>query len=176
MLTAEKMSQMILEIESMNNIGCTFDFKERYDVALPTLNALSLVTSIRSKIPACGDHCSRYQDCQWIPIFQKKKSKSKFKLSKTGEKLAADLANRSQSKEEIKDIILGVISKTIIVDVIQSLLMEHTNLTVERVVTEMLKQTKIYLQTIRTVLKDILDLMASLELIKFKEGLILSYV
>jgi hypothetical protein len=176
MLTAEKISQMILEIQSLENIGCTYDFKERFTVGLSTLHALGLVTSIRSKIPGCDSHCPRSLNCQWISIFERRKSKSKFKLSKTGEKLAADLGNNELSEEEINTLVLAAISKIAIVDVIQSLLMDHTNLTVEITVAELLKQTKVNLQTIRTALKDILDLLASLKIIKIKEGLIFSYV
>jgi hypothetical protein len=175
MLTAKKLSQMIIELQKLDDIGCIFDFKEKFKVSFSSIETLGLVTRIQRKIPACDDHCSRSSDCQWIPIFQKRKSRSKFKLTKIGKELAEVVENKEHSDEELKKIIHGFISKSVIIDIIQSMIIDQNNLTTEIIVTSILKQTNIKLQTIRTTLKDILDLMENLEIIHIKEGLLSSY-
>jgi len=176
LLTEEKLKEMILTIKNLDNIGCTYDFKDQFEVALTSLEALNLVTKISSKIPDCDEHCLKSNDCQWFSIYQKQKSKSKFKLTKTGEKFANDILENNLTSAELKSIILDVVSKALLVDTIQSVLIEQKNLTIEKLVTEILKQTNIDLRTIRIALMDILHLMESLEIIHLKEGLILTYV
>ncbi|NHK31775.1 MAG: hypothetical protein FK730_10520 [Asgard group archaeon] len=175
MLTAKKLSQIILELQSLDDIGCTYDFKERLEVSFSSIETLGLVTKIQRKIPACDDHCSKSSDCQWIPIFQKSKSRSKFKLTKLGKDLAEKVANKEHTDEELKRIIHGFISKSIIIDTVQSMIIDQNNLTTEKIVTGILNHTNIKLQIIRTALKDIFDLMENLEIIRIKEGLLSSY-
>jgi hypothetical protein len=175
MLTAKKLSQMIIELQNLDDIGCIFDFKDRFEISFSSIEALGLVTKIQRKIPACDDHCSKSSDCQWIPIYQKRKSRSKFRLTKLGKDLAEEVANKEHSDEELKKIIHGFITKSLIIDLIQSMIFDQNNLSTEKIVTSILEQTNIKLQTIRTTLKDIFDLMENLEIIRIKEGLLSSY-
>ena len=121
--------KMLSELLSLKEIGCTYDFKERFEVALSTLEVLDLVKVIRTKIPACGDHCER----------------------------------------TITDYLIN----SRIIDQISSLLIGESDLTKERLVTSLLKETKLSLQAIRTTIKDILDLLVSAQIIGIKEGTII---
>lgn len=166
---------MLTELLSLKEIGCTYDFKERFEVALAALEVLELVKLIRTKTPVCGDHCERYNDCKWIPIFQKKKSKSKYKLTKDGLALIDNLSSSSLSESKIQAVIIGFLISSRIVDQINSLLLGESNLTIERLVTSLLQETNLSLQAIRTTIKDILDLLVSAQLIGIKEGIIVKY-
>lgn len=166
---------MILELQSLNNIGCTYDFTDRFEVSLASLEALGLMSKIRTKIPDCDDHCLKSKDCQWISIYQKQKSKSKFKLTKTGEKLVNDLIIINQKEDKIESLILDAINQSVLVDIIQSMIIDQKSISAEKLITEILKQTNVNLQTIRMNLRDIFDLMESLEIIRIKEGLLLTY-
>lgn len=176
MLTVMNLHKMLVELLSLKEIGCTYDFKERFKVALSTLEVLDLVKVIRTKIPTCGDHCERYNDCIWIPIFQKRKSKSKHKLTKDGLSLLENLSADSLTDAEIQTTITNYLINSRIVDQINSLLIGESNLTKERLVTTLLKETNLSLQAIRTTIKDILDLLVSAQIIGIKEGTIVKYV
>jgi hypothetical protein len=167
---------MLLELFSLKEIGCTYDFKERFEVALSSLEVLGLAKIIRTKIPACGDHCERYNDCKWIPIFQNSKSKSKYKLTKDGLSLIDNLSSDSMTDPEVQTEISNYIISTPIVDQINSMLVGEPNLSIEKLVTALLKETNLSLQAIRTTIKDILDLLVSAQVIRIKEGTILKYV
>ena len=167
---------MLKELLSLKEIGCTYDFKERFEVALSALEVLDLVKVIRTKIPACGDHCERYNDCKWIPIFQKRKSKSKYKLTKEGLSLIENLSFDNLADSEIQKVIVNYLFSSRIVDQINSLLLGEPNLTIERLVTSLLKETNLSLQAIRIAIKDILDLLVSAQIIGIKEGVIMKYV
>ena len=175
MLTVKNLHKMLMELLSLKEIGCTYDFKERFEVALAALEVLELVKLIRTKIPVCGDHCERYNDCIWIPIFQKKKSKSKYKLTKDGLALIDNLSSSSLSESKIQEVIIGYLINSRIVDQINSMLLRESNLTIERLVTSLLQETNLSLQAIRTTIKDILDLLVSAQLIGIKEGTIAKY-
>ena len=170
------LNKMLKELVSLKEIGCTYDFKERFEVALSALEVLDLVKVIRTKIPACGDHCERYNDCKWIPIFQKRKSKSKYKLTKEGLSLIENLSFDNLADSEIQKVIVNYLFSSRIVDQINSLLLGEPNLTIERLVTSLLKETNLGLQAIRIAIKDILDLLVSAKLIGRKEGVIMKYV
>ncbi len=170
------LNKMLKELVSLKEIGCTYDFKERFEVALSALEVLDLVKVIRTKIPACGDHCERYNDCKWIPIFQKRKSKSKYKLTKEGLSLIENLSFDNLADSEIQKVIVNYLFSSRIVDQINSLLLGEPNLTIERLVTSLLKETNLSLQAIRIAIKDILDLLVSAQIIGRKEGVIMKYV
>lgn len=170
------LNKMLKELLSLKEIGCTYDFKERFEVALSALEVLDLVKVIRTKIPACGDHCERYNDCKWIPIFQKRKSKSKYKLTKEGLSLIENLSFDNLADSEIQKVIVNYLFSSRIVDQINSFLLGEPNLTIERLVTSLLKETNLSLQAIRIAIKDILDLLVSAQTIGIKEGVIMKYV
>lgn len=170
------LNKMLKELLSLKEIGCTYDFKERFEVALSSLEVLALVKVIRTKTPACGDHCERYNDCKWIPIFQKRKSKSKYKLTKEGLSLIENLSFDNLTDSEIQKVIVNYLFSSRIVDQINSLLLREPNLTIERLVSSLLKETNLNLQAIRIAIKDILDLLVSAQIIGIKEGVIMKYV
>ncbi|MCE7746250.1 MAG: hypothetical protein GPJ52_14060 [Candidatus Heimdallarchaeota archaeon] len=104
-----------------------------------------------------------------------KKSKSKHKLTKDGLSLLENLTADSLTDAEIQTTITYLINSRI-VDQINSLLIGESNLTKERLVTTLLKETNLSLQAIRTTIKDILDLLVSAQIIGIKEGTIVKYV
>jgi hypothetical protein len=175
MLTAIKLKTVLQELLATNEIGCTYDFIERHGLALSSLETLGYVKVIRSRIPACGDHCEKFNDCQHISLFEKRKSKSKYKLQEKGIKLLKRLDMLSTEEdviEEVKnELMLGELF-----DIIQSLLLDAPEgLTVEQLVTSTLKQTKLSLTIIRTTFKDIIDLLFSVGLLAKKEGILSTY-
>ncbi len=174
MLTVQKLRKMLLELLALKEIGCTYDFKERFEVALTPLEVLGLVKVIRTKIPDCGDHCERYNNCQWIPIFQKSKSKSKFSLTKEGLALAENLSSESISDSEALAIISDYLLGLSIIDQIISLLLGAGTLSIEKLVSTLLKEINLDFLIIRTTLRDILDLLVSTGTIGIYEGTIIT--
>jgi hypothetical protein len=175
MLTVDTLIHIILEFHELEDLGCTFDFKERFSVALATLEILGLTNRIKTKIPDCSSHCDKTNDCQWIPIYQKRKSRSKYRLTKAGKNLAAILSQYNTDKVKQRDAIYNSISNIAIVDIINSLLLDNTALTTEILISEILNQSRLQLWTLRITLQDILTLLESLEIIQRKEGLIYAY-
>jgi hypothetical protein len=176
MFTVKKLQKILLELVSLKEIGCTYDFKDRFEVGLHSLEVLSLTKVIRTKIPACGDHCECYNDCKWEPIFQKRKSKSKFRLTKEGLTLAENLSSDCIDDSELVSVVTTYLLGSSIVDQINSMLLGVENLSIEKLVTTLLKETNLSLQAIRTTIKDILDLLVSAKIVRIKEGTILKYV
>ncbi|MBK5114529.1 MAG: hypothetical protein KGD59_13520 [Candidatus Heimdallarchaeota archaeon] len=176
MLTVKNLQKILLELFSLKEIGCTYDFKERFEVGLTSLEVLGLAKIIRTKIPTCGDHCERYNDCKWIPIFQKRKSKSKYKLTKDASSLIDTISSESISDSGVQMEISSYLISTPIVDQINSMLIGKTSLSIEQLVSALLKETNLSLQAIRTTMKDILDLLVSAQIIRIKEGIIVKYV
>ena len=176
MLTVKKLQNILLELVSLKEIGCTYDFKERFEVAMPTLEVLDLVKVIRTKIPTCGEHCEQYNDCKWIPIFQKSKSKSKFKITKEGLALAENLSSNNIAEAELELLITNYLIGSPIVDQINSMLLDEESLTIEKFVSILLQESNLSLIAIRTTMKDILDLLVSANIIRLKEGTIMKYV
>lgn len=175
MLTAKKLQIILKELVELEALGCTYDFKERYSVGLESLEALGFVKVIKSRIPQCGDHCEKYSDCKWIPYFESRKSAAKFKLTKDG--LAfADILTSDLSADELEKIIQKEISTKQFIDLILAQSIEASVLTIEQIVNLLLKETNISLNSIRTTLKDILDLMESVKLLKFEQGVIIPFV
>ncbi|MHA1123007.1 MAG: hypothetical protein ACTSQ3_03550 [Candidatus Heimdallarchaeota archaeon] len=105
-----------------------------------------------------------------------KKSKSKHKLTKDGLSLLENLTADSLTDAEIQTTITNYLINSRIVDQINSLLIGESNLTKERLVTTLLKETNLSIQAIRTTIKDILDLLVSAQIIGIKEGTIVKYV
>ena len=171
MLTKQTLKKMLLDLLSLNEIGCTYDFKDRFHVSLKSLEVLGFVKAIRTRIPACGDHCEKFEDCKWISIYKKRKSKSKFRFTKNGLSLANFLLS-DLSDDVLVDAILEQISNTAIVEVIQSLLNNQLAISPESLVTALLDRTNIKIADIRFTTKDILDLLESLQEIKIDEGVI----
>ncbi|MGC9780415.1 MAG: hypothetical protein HZR80_14305 [Candidatus Heimdallarchaeota archaeon] len=173
MLIANNLKDIMLELLSLNEIGCTYDFKERFNVGLNSLEVLGLVKVIRTKIPICGDHCQRYNDCEWIPIFEKKKSKSKFKFTKDGLRLLEELSSEEITDSKVDEILQNYLMSIGIIDLILSMLMDNQFITMERLTSTLLKKTNLTLYVIRITTKDILDLMVRLNFITVTEGQII---
>jgi len=172
MITAITLKEILDELITTNNIGCTYDFKKKYGIALASIQTLGYVKAIRSQIPVCGDHCEKFNDCEFIPLFEKQKSKSKFKLQDSGIKLAKRL-DMLKTIEDIIEEVKNELMTTDFFDTIQSLLMDHPEgITVEQLVTAILKQTTFKLDDIRKTFKDIIDLMTSVELLVINEGIL----
>ncbi len=171
MLIANNLKDIMLELLSLNEIGCTYDFKERFNVGLNSLEVLGLVKVIRTKIPICGDHCQRYNDCEWIPIFEKKKSK--FKFTKDGLRLLEELSSEEITDSKVDEILQNYLMSIGIIDLILSMLMDNQFITMERLTSTLLKKTNLTLYVIRITTKDILDLMVTLNFITVTEGQII---
>ncbi|MHA1220197.1 MAG: hypothetical protein ACTSQB_00520 [Candidatus Heimdallarchaeota archaeon] len=176
MLTKKNLQKILIELLSQNELGCTYDFKERFDVSLSSLEALGLMKAIRSKIPTCGEHCERYADCRWLSIFNSRKSKSKFKLTKIGLELATNLSQPTLTPKLLRDYIVEAITSAKIVDIIQLLLQASGEISVEQLITALLEQTNLTINFIRQNTGDILHLLESLTILQQKEGQILPYV
>ncbi|MBN1327875.1 MAG: hypothetical protein JXA54_00250 [Candidatus Heimdallarchaeota archaeon] len=170
MLTKEMLKNMLVELLSLNELGCTFDFKDRFGVSLSTLEVLGLVKVIKSKIPVCGDHCTKYNDCQWITNFESKKSSSKYKLTKEGLELATTILAKTIDDKLAQDYIIETISQVQLIDVMRSLLLTSKEISIEYLVLVLLEQTTLSIDSIRKNAKDILNLMESLQLLQLKEG------
>ncbi len=175
MLTAEKLPEIIAELLVLEEIGCTYDFKERYGVGLNSLEVLGLTKLIKTRIPKCGDHCTKYRDCQYIPLFEKRKSKTKYRLTKEGKILADYLSSDAVTSANIKSLLQKEFSNYSFVDLILSLLMDNPELAIEKLVSSILETTNSTLYSIRTSIRDILDLLVSLELLVIHEGKITIY-
>ena len=176
MLTYKTMIKILQEIKEPENIACTHNFREKYGVSLVPFKALKLLRLIKTRVPDCGSHCEKYQDCKWIETFENMKSKSKYQISKEGIKILTQIKNISPEEKEIKNILQGIITKLEIPDIIISILMDKKDgLSIELLIRKMMYQIKISNYDIRTSLGDILDLMVSLEVIMEKEGLLYSY-
>jgi len=170
MLTAEKLQEIVTELLVLEEIGCTYDFKERFGVGLNSLEVLGLVKLIKTRIPKCGDHCTKYRDCQYIPLFEKRKSKTKYRLTKEGKILADFLSSDAVTSKNVNTLLQKEFSNYSFVDLILSLLMDHPELTIEKLVSSILETTNSALYNIRTSIRDILDLLVSLELLVMNEG------
>ena len=175
MLTAKKLQTILNELVQLEELGCTYDFKERHLVGLESLEALGFVKVIKSRIPQCGDHCEQYNDCKWIPYFESRKSAAKYKLTKDG--LAfVDILRDDLSENELEKIIQKEISTKPFIDLILAQFIEVPEISVEELVNLLLTETNIGLDSIRTTLKDILDLMESVKLLKFAQGVLVPFV
>ena len=175
MLTAEKLLEMVTELLVLDEIGCTHDFKERFGIGLNSLAVLGLVKLIKTRIPKCGDHCTRYRDCQYISLFEKRKSKTKYRLTKEGKILAEFLSSDAVTNTNIKLILQKEVGNYSFVDLILSLLMDYPELTIEKLVSSILEMTNSTLYSIRTSIRDILDLLVSLEFLVIDEGKITTF-
>ena len=175
MFTTEKFQKIMLDLLAKDGIGCTYDFKERYDIGLNSLATLNLVKLIKTRIPKCGDHCQDYRDCKYLSLFDKRKSKTKYLLTKEGKNLATFLTSDAVSASNLTSMLQKELSNYSIVDLISSLLMDSKELTIERLVASLVKQTTMPLFEIRTSMRDILDLLVSLEIIAINEGVITSF-
>ncbi|HUT80075.1 MAG TPA: hypothetical protein VMZ29_02645 [Candidatus Bathyarchaeia archaeon] len=176
MFTKESLKNMLIELLALNELGCTFDFRERYGVSLSTLEILGLVKVIKSKIPACGEHCEKYKDCQWTANFESKKSSSKYRLTKDGLELATNISVKTVDDRLLQDYLIEAINQIQIIDIIQSLLLTLKEISIEYLVLTLLEQTNLSINTIRLNSKDILNLMESLQLLQLKEGKIALFV
>ena len=170
MLDTEKVRDILLNISTTNEIGCTYDVNERFGVGLSPLEILGLVKIIRTRIPTCGDHCPKYNDCEWIALFEKRKSKSKFKLTKDGLRLLGEMSSEGISNEKIVELLQSYLMGNSTIDLILSMLIDTEFLTIEKLTSNLLKESNLKLQVIRSTIKDILDLMVSLNLISIIEG------
>lgn len=170
MLTAEKLQKIVTELLVLEEIGCTYDFKERFGVGLNSLEVLGLVKLIKTRIPKCGDHCTKYNDCQFISLFEKRKSKTKYRLTKEGKILADNLSSDGITSKNLKSMLQKEFSSYSFVDLILSLLMDYPELSIEKLVSSILETTNSTLYGIRTSIRDILDLLVSLELLAMNEG------
>ena len=175
MLTAETLQEILLDLHKKDGLGCTYDFKERYYVGLNSLAFLNLVTLIKTRIPKCGDHCERYQDCPSIELFENRKSKTKYRLTKEGANLADFLSSDSVTMDNLKSMLQKELVNYPFVDLVVSLLMDVSELSVEKLVASIQEQTNTSLFAIRTSIRDILDLLVSIEIIGIKEGIITQY-
>ncbi|NHJ88001.1 MAG: hypothetical protein FK734_21230 [Asgard group archaeon] len=172
MLTVNTLKDMILELTSLNEIGCTYDFKERFGVSLASLELLGFVKVIRSKIPECGDHCEKFADCKWISIFESRKSKSKFKMTKEGLALAHLINIYSADEQQLEKLLAKEILTIKIIDTLNSFLIDNPELSIELLTTKLLDETPLTLEEIRSSIMDILDLLVSIDVLQLKEGLI----
>jgi hypothetical protein len=174
MLTATKLIAMLEEYSKCNEIGCLYHFKEKFGVSLRTLEVLELVSVIRRGIPKCGEHCERYQDCKWQDVFNSRKSKSKFQLTKAGQQLQKDLSNLQGSEKEQQEAISNYLITTTIADHIQAELMSTTKngLTIPTLIAGLLQETNLNLRAIRITLRDILDLLTDFNYVTIKDGVI----
>ena len=172
MLTAEKLIDILMELDSQKELGCTFDFKERFFVDLKPLELLNFVTVIQTRIPACGDHCNNYSNCKWIPLFEQRKSASKFRLTKQGTNFASFLKKNASSSKEIKKIVKEELRNTPLVKISMNFLEDKSEVSIEEILSVLLENSNYSIHIFRVTLKDILDLMVSVELITVKEGLI----
>ena len=175
MLNCKTLIIIMKELLDLKEIGCTYDFKERFSVGLEPLELLGFTKVIRSKIPACGDHCKRYNGCEWIPVFESRKSAAKFRLTKEGLSFSNKLELSDFDDKSAKDFVQSEIQSISIIDTILSYLLDTNELSIEQLVTKLLNDTNIKLSILRTSLMDILDLMTSIELISIKEGQILPF-
>ncbi len=175
MLTAEKLPKIVAELLVLEEIGCTYDFKERFEVGLNSLEVLGLVKLIKTRIPRCGDHCTKYRDCQYIALFEKRKSKTKYRLTKEGKNLADYLSSETVTSKNIKLLLQREFSNYSFVDLILSLLMDSPEISVEKLVSSIIANTNLALYSIRTSIKDILDLLTTLEILIIDEGKITTY-
>lgn len=172
MITAITLKEILEDLSEVNEIGCIFDFKKKYGIVLASLQTLGYVKVIRSRIPACGDHCEKFNDCEFISLFEGRKSKSKFKIQEAGKKLANRLAMLS-TNEDIMEEVKNDLMNTEIFDTIQSLLMDYPEgISIEQLVTAILKQTTFKLGVIRETFRDVLDLMVLTQLFVEKEGIL----
>lgn len=175
MLNYQSLITIMKELLELKEIGCTYDFKERFSVGLEPLEILGFTKVIRTRIPACGDHCQRYKDCKWIPHFESRKSVAKFKLTKEGLSFSNKLILHELDDENAKSFVQDEIQSLSIIDTIMSYQMDSKELSIEKLVTKLLNDTNITLSKLRITIMDILDLMVSLELIALKEGQILPF-
>jgi hypothetical protein len=175
MITAITLKEILDDLSEVNEIGCTYDFRQKYGIGLASLQTLGYAKVIRSRIPACGDHCEKFNDCEFISLFEKRKSKSKFKLETSGKNLQKRLSMLSTNEaiyEEVKNDLMN----TKIYDAIQSLLIDYSDgISIEQLVTAILKQKTFKLYVIRETFKDILDLLLSTHLLMIKEGILHTY-
>lgn len=172
MLNVENLINILQDLSS-KEIGCTYEIKNQFGVSLNPLEILGLVKIIRTKIPPCDDHCQLSNDCKWMPIFGKKRSKSKFRLTKDGESLLEKLTSDNLSREKMIESLQSHLMNVDIVDFILTLLMDNESVMVEQLTSRLLQEANLKLQVIRTTIKDLLDLMVSLNLISIFEGVII---
>ncbi|NHJ04499.1 MAG: hypothetical protein EAX90_06725 [Candidatus Heimdallarchaeota archaeon] len=175
MLTAKKLKVILQELTSLKDIGCTYDFKERFSVGLESLEVLDFVKVIRSSIPKCGDHCERYNNCDWIPFFEERKSSAKFKLTKTGLALA-DMLDGTLDENSFLQLLQKEISSTQIPDLILSQFLENQELSIAQLISVIKANSNLQLNTIRSTIRDVLDLLESLKLVKIEQGMLFSVV
>lgn len=175
MLTAKKLKAMLQELISLKDIGCTYDFKDRFSVGLESLEVLDFVKVIRSRIPKCGDHCERYNDCDWIPFFEERKSVAKFKLTKTGLALA-DMLESNMDENSLLRLLQREISSIQITDLILSQFLENQELSIAQLISIIKESSNLQLNTIRSTVRDVLDLLESLKLVKIEQGMLFSFV
>ncbi|HUU79017.1 MAG TPA: hypothetical protein VMX55_11780 [candidate division Zixibacteria bacterium] len=175
MLTAKKLKAMLQELISLKDVGCTYDFKERFSVGLETLEVLDFVKVIRSRIPKCDDHCVRYNDCDWIPFFEERKSVAKFKLTKAGLALA-DMLESNLDENSLLQLLQKEISSTQITDLILSQFLEDQELSIVQLISIIKEQSNLQLNIIRSTIRDVLDLLESLKLLKIEQGTLFSVV
>ncbi|MFW9923443.1 MAG: hypothetical protein ACFFDW_09190 [Candidatus Thorarchaeota archaeon] len=171
MLTAEKFHEILLELDAQNQLGCTYDFQERHSVGLKPFELLDVVKVISTRIPACGEHCIKYQDCKHISLFEKRKSIVKFQLTKFGSNLVEYFKTKEFTKEEIKDVIKKELKTASLYSKLELLFKDSVQISTVEIISYLLENSTIDLYTLRTSLKDILDLMDSLKIISNREGI-----
>ena len=111
-----------------------------------------------------------------FPINRKKrKSKTKYRLTKEGKILADYLSSDAVTSKNINSMLQKEFINYSFVDLILSLLMDTPKLTIEKLVSSILETTNSTLYSIRTSIRDILDLLVSLELLIMHEGELTSF-
>jgi len=172
MLTKETLLAILTEFRSKKDVACTYDFKEKFGVALAPLEVLEIAKVVKSKIPPCGQHCDRYKDCRWETIFQSRKSKSLYRLTKKGLTLASSLEDPALKEKEA--LLLAYLEETSLAQLLQSLQHKYQPISMEVLVNHFLTNSSWSLYTIRSCLRDILDLFQSLGKLEIKEGVIVA--
>lgn len=176
MLTAQTLNEILLELDKTMEIGCTYDIKERFNVGLKPLELLDLVKSIKTRVPVCGKHCGRYQECQWMPLFDKRKSIAKFKLTTFGKKIITILKEKNHSEEELIGFFKKEFLTNSLISKILTFIKTKREITVDMLILYLLKETKYKRYTLRITLADLLDFLASIGLIATSEGIITTFV
>lgn len=159
----------------MGNIGCLFHIKEQFGVSLKAFQLLGFAKVIRRNIPACGKHCDKYDSCKHLDAFRARKSRGKYKLTPKGLTLQKNLEELSDQPEKTQ---LFLQKNLLANDFCKKLLQfteAHTKgLEISDLVTWLLTNTKHKLFFIRIAMRDVLDLLISLDLLKIQQGLLMT--
>ncbi|MHA1630877.1 MAG: hypothetical protein ACTSXO_11650 [Candidatus Heimdallarchaeota archaeon] len=174
MLTKETLLAILTEFQSKKDVACTYDFKEKFGVALAPLEILGIAKVVKNKIPSCGQHCNRYENCQWIDLLQSRKSKSLYRFTKKGFVLASSLQDGILSSDEKDALLLTFLQNNSLSQLFLSLQQDRQTIQVAVLVSYLLANSSLSIYAIRSCLQDILDLFQSLGMLEIKEGAIIT--